>query len=143
MRKGRLELAHAQGQLRPEGHVEPRLLQQGAATGRGIEAEVERDFVERLAREAQHGVGDGEAAVGHVVLVVGGVQALVVIPVVVGAGLHQQVGLEDEITFLRLDGEAFAACQRHDAVGRLFFVLRPQGRRQEQGQEGENQYSFQ
>ena len=115
----------------------------GAARGRGIEAEVERDLVEGLARKAQHGVGDGKAAVGHVVLVVGGVQALVVIPIVVARCLHQQVGLEDEVAFLRLNGETFTACQRYDAIGRLFFVLRPKNRRQKQGHEGEHHYSFQ
>ena len=142
VREGGLELTHAQSQLRLEGHIEPRLLQQGTPAGGGIQAEVEADFVERLAGEAQHGVGDGKAAVGHVVLVVGGVQALVVIPVVVARRLHQQVGLEDEIAFLGLDGETLAACQRYDAVGRLFFVLRPESRRQKHSYEGENQYLF-
>ena len=44
------------------------------------------------------------------------VEALVVIPIEVGAGLHQHVRLENEVALFRLYGETLASGQGHHAV---------------------------
>ena len=73
------------------GQVEA-MMQQCSPTGSRIDGEVESHFPESLARKAKHGIGDGEARIGYVVLIVGLVEALVVVPVQLQAGLHQHIG---------------------------------------------------
>ena len=99
-----------------EFDVKPSLLQKIAARFGCIQREVERDFIEGLARESQNGIGDGETRIGDVVLVVCLVEAFVVIPIEVGAGLHQHVRLENEVALFRLYGESLASGQGHHAV---------------------------
>ena len=116
MGEGGLEFTDADLEGFLELDVEPCLLEQVATALGGVEREVEGDLVEGLSGETEDGVGDGEAGVGDVVLVVGLVEAFVVIPVEVAARLDEHVGLEDEVALLGLDGESLASGEGNDAV---------------------------
>ena len=106
-----LELTQTDSELLTGGIVEPSLLKQSTSTASGIDREVERHLPKGLACETQHSIGDGEARIGHVVLIIGLVQTLVIVVIELSSRLHQQVGLEYEITFLRLNRETFTASQ--------------------------------
>ena len=124
----RLELAHAEAGGVAEAIVHPGLLQDVAAAAGRVHRDVVVEAAERGAGEADDGVGDGEAGIGHIVLIVGLVQTFVVIVVEHAARLQEEVGLEDEFAVLRLQREASVVGDAGDAVlhvdgGRLVLQL--------------------
>ena len=142
----RLELADAEADLILQIHVDPRLLQQRASALGRVQRQVERQLVERPARNAQNGVGNLEAAVRYVVLIVQP-ELLVVVPVELAGRLEQHVGLEHEIARARLEAESFLASHRDHGAFDVFVRLvvrflvavfrdlgRRRGRCREQGQ---------
>ena len=123
MREGGLEFTHPDGERLFQAHVKPSLLQQRPTRSGCVEREVEGHFVECLTRESQDRIGNGEAGIGDIVLVIGRIQPLVIVIVDVGTGLHQQVGLEQEVSLLAADREALFTGQGDNAVFGFLLVL--------------------
>ena len=116
MGEGCLEFACAEADGRVDGIVNPCLLEDIGSSGGGIDGKVVVEASESLASEAEDSVRQGEARVGHVVLVVGFVQALVVVVVELATGLEEEVGLEDELAVFRLECEAAVVGNAQHAV---------------------------
>ena len=96
MGKRRLEFTHTEAQLLGDCIVDPCLLEDVATRGSCIHADVIVDLAKSLTRKADDSVGHGEARIGDVVLIVGFVEALVVVILEVGRCLQKEVGLEHE-----------------------------------------------
>ena len=125
-----------------ELQVEPGLLQDVPTASRRIDRKVEGEPVESLPCEAENGIGNGEAGVMDVVLVIGRVQSLVIVVVHVGAGLDKQVRLENKVALLRGNRKPFFSGEGNDAVFRIFFVLRAGSDWQEQKGRQQNHKLF-
>ena len=120
--KRRLELTGAETEAVVHLDIEPSLLQHVGTAGGGIDREVVGHFVVGLAGETEHGIGHGEAGVGHIVLIVGLVQPFIVIPIEGTVSLHHEVGLELEAAVVAAHGERSVVVDAHHTVGGGFVL---------------------
>ena len=102
MSERRLELTCTEACGRTDGIVNPRLLKHVGTCGCSIDAEVIIETSKGLTREAQYGIGHSEARIGHIVLIIGFVESLVVVVIQLSAGLEEQIWFEDEPAVLAL-----------------------------------------
>ena len=127
-----LEFTCTNGKLLTESIVKPYLLQQCTTTASSIDAQVKSQLIKRLTCETKHSIRDREARVSHVILIVGLIQALVIIIVKLTSRLHKQIRLKHKISLLGCDRETFPTCQRYHTVVGIFFILCHSGQWHEQ-----------
>ena len=124
MAEGCLEFAETHAESRARLHVDPCLLEERTARCGCVDREAVGDDAECLAGESEHSVGDGEPGIGHIVLIVGRIEAAVVVVVDGGSSLHKQVGFEDKVGIFSLEREALASGKRHHTILCILIVLR-------------------
>ena len=123
MGERRLKLTHTETQFRHRSIVDPGLLQDVTPRGSRIDTDVIVDLTERLTRKADDGIVHGETRVGHIVLIIGFVESLVVIITVVEGALQIEIGFEHETPVVRLEGKPTVVGDRNHTVVHIIFVI--------------------